>query len=70
MDNDIKCRPTKDILEQIDFYKTEGKRFEELSNKFPNDFDYKRELYGMYSKVFALEWVLVEGIDLGFGKGI
>lgn len=48
----------KEIKERIDYLKTELNRYEELSKKYPNDFDYQRELYGSASKIHALEWVL------------
>ena len=56
---DVRCRSIEDILEQINIYKSEEKRFKELSNKYPNDFDSKQKLYGEACKVFALEWVLL-----------
>jgi hypothetical protein len=54
----ISCRSVPAILEKIEFYKSEQERYEQLAKKYPNDYDYKRELYGFASKVFALEWVL------------
>jgi hypothetical protein len=46
------------LLKKIEFYKSEQKRYEQLCKHYPNDFDFKREMYGYASKVFALEWVL------------
>ncbi len=51
-------RSVDEIIEKIDFYKTEEKRYKKLNENRPNDFDIKRELYGYASKIFALEWVV------------
>lgn len=47
------------IREQIAFYKKEEKRYEDLLKKHPHDFDFKRDYYGVASKIYALEWVLL-----------
>ena len=55
----VSCRSIPEILEKIEIYKSEQKRYEALCKDYPNDFEFKREMYGYASKVFALEWVLL-----------
>ena len=45
------------IKERINDLKTELERHDHLSKKYPNDVDFKRELYGCASQIHALEWV-------------
>lgn len=47
-----------DIIEKIEFYKSEEERYRQLCKEYPNDFDFKREAYGYASRIFTLEWVL------------
>ena len=49
---------TSDIIEKIEFYKSEEERYRQLCKEYPNDFDFKREVYGYASRIFTLEWVL------------
>lgn len=55
----VYCRSIPEITQKIYFYKSEEKRFEQLSEKYPNDLGFQREFYGSACKVFALEWVLL-----------
>lgn len=55
----IGCRSIPEILEKIEIYKSEQKRYEILCKDYPNDLDIKRELYRYDAKISALEWVLV-----------
>ena len=58
LDSTLPRRSIEEISEKIESYKSEQKRYERLSKDYPNDFDFKREMYGYASKVFALEWVM------------
>lgn len=51
-------RSASEIFEQIKFLKTIENNYLLLSKKYPNDFDYRLELYGIASKIFILEWML------------